>query len=714
MPVEVGTVSTAVRLALAASRGLPGVLGVQPEYGPFWKAFAARAKPRSADVPWTLIHGWRLDPDFIGAACRLMRGERAALDELRAGHFASAARSRPPGSHLSAEEVVDELEQWAWEAAALALKGFPELFHLSQSRRLEGLVTGETDRVMRELADLADRLTGDRRPGRPRVSSARWLEPPARLGELAVPDGFYTLGVEMEAQHTMRDAGLRDRAPYIWRDVDENLREKLSEVGARGSCSLIVLNGPPRAGKSRTLLEAAAAVLPGAWLLAPADSAGLAALAQRKPPGGIGPGPCVIWLDDRYRVVRPGIEGFGSDTIAALAKWKRPVVVLTTDCGLDPMLWAGAITDSAVRVIRFELPAQPSASEKQRLVDAGYSAESRRSIASVGIGAYLTDARRLVERLDKSLDSPAGVAATRAAIDWKASGMPRPISADCLQRLSQNYLGRPLTPAEFEAGVQWATSSDGSGRALLSGADTYDVDNYVAHECGVRHPLEPATWDAIIDEYAEEEELATQVGRVAIRLGDLDRAERAYRRAADGGHPVGALNLGVLLEQRGELRQAEAAYRHADVLGDPNGANNLGVLLLRRAEINSAESAFRRADKGGSAHGAANLGDVLESRGDLRGAERAYRRADERGSMEGANSLGFLLAHFRGDLHGAETAYGHADERGSAKGAWHLGMLLEHRGDLDGAEAAFRRAFERGDGDAGYSLARVLELRGAN
>jgi hypothetical protein len=52
------------------------------------------------------------------------------------------------------------------------------------------------------------------------------------------------------------------RAPYVERDVDEQLREALT--AAKSGERLVVLCGPPKSGKSRTMREAALQVF-GAW-----------------------------------------------------------------------------------------------------------------------------------------------------------------------------------------------------------------------------------------------------------------------------------------------------------------------------------------------------------------------------------------------------------------------------------------------------------------
>ena len=95
-------------------------------------------------------------------------------------------------------------------------------------------------------------------------------------------------------------------APYVPRERDEQLRQTLTQARERSEPSLIVVSGPSKAGKSRTLFAAASAVLSDAVLIAPHNAASLSDLLK---PGGLPtlePGPVVLWLDDLEDFVRIG------------------------------------------------------------------------------------------------------------------------------------------------------------------------------------------------------------------------------------------------------------------------------------------------------------------------------------------------------------------------------------------------------------------------
>jgi tetratricopeptide (TPR) repeat protein/SAM-dependent methyltransferase len=153
----------------------------------------------------------------------------------------------------------------------------------------------------------------------------------------------------------------------------------------------------------------------------------------------------------------------------------------------------------------------------------------------------------------------------------------------------------------------------------------------------------------------------------AHRAGDLDRAERGYRRVLDHqpGHADGLHRLGLIAYQRGDHAAAQKAIRQAiarnpnsapyhshlamalaasgkadDALRScrqamaldpalPDVANTMGLLLLARGAFQDAATAFAQSIALGGdwpeAHG--NLGDALLALGRLEEARAAYDRA---------------------------------------------------------------------------------------
>ena len=553
-------------------------------------------------------------------------------------------------------------------------------------------------------------------------AEALLLEPPARVSDLAATEAFYRLGVETEAREALEAAGQGDRkhAMYVERDIDERrLRPALRAAATTNAASLIVVRGPSKVGKSRTLLEATAAAVPHAWLLAPQDAAALGKLARGTPPRRTADEKYVIWLDDIEPFVRPGGQGLSEHTLRALEDWNRPVLVLGTAGGKGQML-AGAdamrFADPISNLLRghevIDLASTLSVDEQTRLIAAAdYLPEAASRIAAQGIGEFMIAAQRLVEWLSHTGQPAEGVAVTRAAIDWRRAGLLRPVSAESLQALFGAYVNGPATPARFEQGVLWAVKPLYAHVAPLQGNDPYDAYDYlVEHADRIGTPIAPSTWDAVIDKHADTDELAGPVGVAAWRRNDFERAERAFRRADEGGHARAAFHLGLLLASRGDDEGAEDAFRRAHEHGDADGSVMLGSLLEARGDESRAEEVYRQADERGHTRG---LGAFLERRGDENAAEGVYRRADEHGDPEAALMLGLLLKR-RGDERGAANAFRRADERGSAEAAYRLGVLLGERRDITGAEAAYRRADRRGHAAAAFNLGILLRERRDN
>jgi hypothetical protein len=152
--------------------------------------------------------------------------------------------------------------------------------------------------------------------------------PPRAVSELSP----YELGAHPTGEHPPpagEDAGEADadRAPavlpaYVPRSADEALRAALADSDA-----VVVVYGPPRAGKTRSAYEALRARHPDARLLVPEDADGLTtALAHADDLQDLARKPLVLWLDDVDRFL-PGLD---LDVLDRLAAAKRPVRLVAT------------------------------------------------------------------------------------------------------------------------------------------------------------------------------------------------------------------------------------------------------------------------------------------------------------------------------------------------------------------------------------------------
>ncbi|MFF3996571.1 sel1 repeat family protein [Streptomyces cyaneofuscatus] len=102
--------------------------------------------------------------------------------------------------------------------------------------------------------------------------------------------------IALGVRRTRRLPGESPLPPYIERDCDEELGDRVREAAGE-SGGLVVVTGAPLSGKTRTVWAALAANLPGTTrVFAPSpgtDLCGLPAVVR-----GRGEAGCVLWLDD--------------------------------------------------------------------------------------------------------------------------------------------------------------------------------------------------------------------------------------------------------------------------------------------------------------------------------------------------------------------------------------------------------------------------------
>jgi hypothetical protein len=115
-----GEIAAAAKIAVAAGQGFAALKKLQPEYGRFWKKFEAGLKPEERDIPWDHLKALRVDPDFVGAACGLIRGDHDARRRFRARVVELA--DPPEGGRYDAGEVVERVMRVADESAVAAAK----------------------------------------------------------------------------------------------------------------------------------------------------------------------------------------------------------------------------------------------------------------------------------------------------------------------------------------------------------------------------------------------------------------------------------------------------------------------------------------------------------------------------------------------------------------------------------------------------------------
>jgi tetratricopeptide (TPR) repeat protein len=405
-----------------------------------------------------------------------------------------------------------------------------------------------------------------------RAELARRLQVPvAPVGEIDPT----LVGVDPAAQ-TILPGG---RVPaYVGRAVDAVVREAVT-AGLRGAGPwLVVVIGPSKAGKSRTLLEALRQCAPpgGLPLVAPAGGEALRALLVPGQDLRLGQAPAVLWLDDLEPFLNEGV------TLQTLREWHAGGpgrIVAATYGGKGSEQIAGATVTGVATVAAGvlaharEIPLAITSPAELGELGGQLDDAQLQAIGRHGLAAFLVAGRELERKLTTGLHAlgeracPEGVALVYAAVDWARCGRTDPIGADTLRRLWPAYLSAGLRAADdaFAAALTWALEPVAGTISLLQSAGSYVPYDYVVRLVDTRPGASPPlshTWDAAIQTATEAEAFA--VGIAAYLFGLLDEAATAFDRAR--GSSIGQIaavagnNLGIVLLQLVRREEAVAAY----------------------------------------------------------------------------------------------------------------------------------------------------------
>ncbi|GAB2628224.1 hypothetical protein GCM10027168_69950 [Streptomyces capparidis] len=536
--------------------------------------------------------------------------------------------------------------------------------------------------------------------------------------------------------------------PYIPRDIDHMLRERLAAAGREGGMVLVV--GDSTAGKTRSAFEALRATLPDHRVLAPAVGAELPAAVEVIERGGVS---CVVWLDDVEKYLGPG--GLEPGLLAELMRLRVPVLATMrareweafTRPAADQAAQGGnrggyLAADLGAKVLNqaelIELDRIWSEDELERARECD---DERIVDATVhhgpyGIAEYLAAGPALLNEWQRAWrpgGHPRGAALVAAAVDLARTGLRGPYGAELLVGLHGQYLkdkgGARLRPEPVEEAMAWAARVRYGATGLLNPADTGDNDTrsggadgdsdgsqaeaWEAFDYLVDHtstPVPETAWHTALD-HTTDTSTRFAIGVHAYRHQTMDIAETAWHTAANAGHPGAAFNLGNLLHDTGRGEEAEALYRTAADAGHLDSAANLGLLLHRTGRVGEAEILYRTAADAGVFGAANHLGLLLFESGRLDEARTRWRTAADNGDCDAAYNLGNLLFE-TGRLEEAETRWRAAADNGDCDAAFNLGNLLFETGRLDEAVTRWRAAADNGNRDAANNLGNLLHQTG--
>ncbi|MEV7192503.1 tetratricopeptide repeat protein [Streptomyces sp. NPDC093510] len=443
---------------------------------------------------------------------------------------------------------------------------------------------------------------------------------------------------------SLPDAGNHRVPPYVARDVDERIRGCVEETARRGG--LVVLVGDSAAGKTRALFEAVRTVLPNHRVCAPPPDEDMSYAVTSVENHD---GPCVVWLDDLERFLRPG--GLGAGLLAALERRRVPVVATMR---LKPFEAFGAERDRGpwTHLLRAAQVVDLHRLWSERELARAGQYEDARVLEAVahhgpyGVAEYLAAGPALLlewRRAGAGNGHARGAALVRVAVDLTRSGLQGPYSQGQLEELHERCLTADgvLRPEPLEAAFAWASEVRHGVTSLLVPARD---GRWAAFDYLVDHtdaPLPEWLWHAALAHSATEADrliVARNARSAAPRV-----AEQAWRQLADRGNPYAAYDLAQLLTAAEHVQEAESRYRQALGKGHPDAANDLAILLEDQGRLDEAEALYRRALATGDPYAAGNLGELLVGAGRHAEALALYRRMFTGGFRQVAQPLAALL-----------------------------------------------------------------------
>ncbi|MFD7161165.1 tetratricopeptide repeat protein [Kribbella sp. NPDC059898] len=534
------------------------------------------------------------------------------------------------------------------------------------------------------------------------------------------------------AQSQNQDAYVRRTANQL----DARLTEALS------ADQLVIVVGPSKAGKTRTLFEAIRNNNPAAKVLWPVND-GVVEVATH-PRIADTDDPIVVWLDDLDEYLNATTPLTTALLARLSARAGRTTVVATLRSEKRDQLRIAGELQRGTRLLL----------DQALTIDLNHTSENPDEQAEAantypdetfghhGLGEILAGARDLLQRYDDAkVRDPLQYIVTQVAVDWARIGRPGPIPEPTLAELTVENLRltRPdidITSVNVRAAIAAVrTPPEGAGRAAALSTSYLDertrgyrpFDYLVAADDGQDHrdprPVPETFWaDATRDADARTLNI---VAIVASQRGTWSEAITLLSRAYMANDVDAMVMLGLLMltakEATAEAAEgAEALFREAAAAGHPEAKVQLGSLLLERGDVAEAESLLREAadsgqpdarfmlrsvsPDGGQAHARAQLGALLLERGDFAGAERLLRESAAAGHLDAKLHLGALLLE-RGDIAAAEPLLREVAASGEPAAMARLALLIVER-EGSGENEPIPE-------EAGLWLRRALKGRGA-
>ena len=415
-------------------------------------------------------------------------------------------------------------------------------------------------------------------------------------------------------------AGQQDaQFPYVPRTCDAELDAACSDQAR----SCVLISGEPRAGKTRSAIEAIRRNCQADRIAVPIDWAALAAIAATDAKAPLTEGRIVWFLDeiDRYlesgagpmaQVLKDLLSRPGRTLLVATVRSDRLAAMLATEGGLEPQ------RADALRLVERASGGRhtvPRLADPAELAAARLAYPRETFTESVGIAERLGRADEMRHQYLSA--APARLALVQAAVDWQRTGRGVGVRASALHDWFAAYLtaSRPFADAgdeSYRQALDWATSPlyQGASRLALlqlgSGppdpllaADDYlsGVDDGLAGD--QPRPVPGLAWDLSLRSATPEDCL--MVGYAALARAQWQQSARAARLGRGPGllgTPWSVARWIVFGGDTESIGRYLGSQRAAAERGDWQGYYNQAVHATTTEDLTALmEQAVRTADR---------------------------------------------------------------------------------------------------------------------
>lgn len=516
--------------------------------------------------------------------------------------------------------------------------------------------------------------------------------------------------------------------PFVPRGMSERaLAGALGRALSSTGLTMILLQGPPGAGKKRLAWEMLRQRCPDAWLIAPESRATVERVYRPESHATIAATPelpVVVWLPNIELWVGDGVaSGFTASHFVSLhdEALDRTIVVIGTVGGKGRSTRSlGSVPDGLERLLshaaeRIDLSYDVDHLDGTALVET-VSDAAREEIEKIGIGPYATRLsvlRRFYETESWPEASPApsgdlkeGLALADALIAWRIAVSDEPVLTPLARQLWECFrmrrdLHSPPTKAAWRQAQRWVAAAPVRDGPLARWVGTREVDlNDIVLEVAdqvalVRHlhTCTKLTSSSSIEPLAVAE-------RLSVLIPDL--AQHWYRVGVEAGDARAMVNLGASIATSNP-DEARKLFEAAANLGEPTALANLGALEAEHDEAR-AETLFRQAAEADVAVAMTNLARMLTERD----PEESHAWLMKAYELREPNALTLLGDRIEGtDREMAATLFRHAANAGQAEAMLRLAIL--HIPDYpEEAEYWLRRAIGHGEVHAHRVLAGIV------